>query len=439
VLTRNQRQLKAVEQEMERHGGEADAILKRADEEDRETTPKEKEEIEDHLKAIKTLKDTKADLEDAIKVEDEVRELGRKIGAEDQQGDGSGKSLVVDEGSGRINGGQAKSLGEQFVQSKQYKGLIDRGLSGTWSSGVIDLEAKTLLTEGTPTGAGVSSGGAGALVGIDVRPGIMPILFPRLRVVNLIAGGTTSSNSIRYLVESLATNNAKVVPEGGTKPESALEFDYTDESVQKIATWLPVTDEMLEDGPAIQSYINARLTLFVQQKEEEEILHGAGGGNFLGIMPRVPVANRYVSSDADAPNTADHVYEALTVARRSFLEPDGIVMHPDDWSDLRLLKDQNENYIGGSPFSNTGAGEPAETLWNKPVVVTEAMVPGAALVGAFGTAAQFFRRGGLSVEASNSHSDFFVLNKTAIRAEERGVLAVYRPQSFAIADIGYAS
>ena len=39
------------------------------------------------------------------------------------------------------------------------------------------------------------------------------------------------------------------------------------------------------------------------------------------------------------------------------------------------------------------------------------------------------------VEASNSHSDYFQRNLTAIRAETRLALAVYRPEAFATADI----
>ena len=46
------------------------------------------------------------------------------------------------------------------------------------------------------------------------------------------------------------------------------------------------------------------------------------------------------------------------------------------------------------------------------------------------------RKGGLRVEASNSHSTFFQENKVAIRAEERLALAVYRPAAFAVADLG---
>jgi HK97 family phage major capsid protein len=169
------------------------------------------------------------------------------------------------------------------------------------------------------------------------------------------------------------------------------------------------------------------------------LLHGAGGDNLLGLYPQVPDDHKYVVSDADSPSAADHIYEAITVVRvDSFLEPDTIIIHPIDWADLRLLKDQNDNYIGGSPFSNTGSN-PGESLWGLRVVVTQSAIPGSALVAAFATATQIFRRGGLSVEASSSHDTFFVENKTAIRAELRLGLHVSRAAGLALADLGYAS
>ncbi len=422
-MTRNERQLKATEQEMERHGTEADAILSKASDEDRETTPDEKSKVEDHLKAIKTLKETKSDLEDAIRVEGEVRSLGKQIGVEESKD------------SKQPERPKAKSFGEQFVDSDGFQRLKSNGLTGNWSTGRIDLETKATLFEGD-----LGTPGAGApLVPTDQRTGVQPILFNRLTVANLLASGMTNSNSIRYVVETVATNAAATVAEGAEKPESALEFDQVDEPVRKVATFLPVSDEMLEDAAQIQSYINARLSLFVQQEEEDQILNGGGVGTDLnGLLNRVPVPNQGVySTTATSPNAADHIYHGLTVVRGSYLEPDGVVVNPDDWAELRLLKDGNNNYIGGSPFSN--GSEPTESLWNKRVVVTEAQTAGTALVGAFGQAAQVFRKGGLTVEASNSHSDFFRRNLTAIRAEERLALAVYRPEAFATVDLNGAA
>ena len=64
------------------------------------------------------------------------------------------------------------------------------------------------------------------------------------------------------------------------------------------------------------------------------------------------------------------------------------------------------------------------------MAVTPAIAAGTALIGAFGSQAQVFERGGTRVEASNSHQDFFIKNLVAIRAERRLGLAVYRPSAF---------
>jgi HK97 family phage major capsid protein len=71
-----------------------------------------------------------------------------------------------------------------------------------------------------------------------------------------------------------------------------------------------------------------------------------------------------------------------------------------------------------------------DSLWGKSVYVTAAIGgAGTALIGTRANA-QVWRKGGVSVEASNSHSTFFAINLVAIRAEERLGLAVYRPGAY---------
>jgi HK97 family phage major capsid protein len=403
------------QQRLEQLAAEGKGIIDRAELEGRGRTADEDLQIAQVIREIDRVKATAA-----------VDQIGRQIGVESYESfiDGS----PVD---GRP--------GDVFVKSEQYRKISDpQARASRWSSGPVEVpyRRKADLLEGELG----SPGTGGALVQSDVRPGLAPILFQPLTVADRIPSAQTTSNKVRTLVETVASpGSIGVVPEAGEKPEASLEFDEVDEPVKKIASFLPVSDELLSDTPGIQAYLNSRLSLFVRQEEEAQLLGGAGGDNFLGLMPRVPDANKYVSSDADTPNAADHIYEGITVARRSFLEPDTVVIHPVDWADLRLLKDDNLNYIGGSPFSNTGAGEPGEFLWNKRVLVTTAMTPGAALVGAFATGAQIFRRGGLTVEASNSHDDWFKTDMVAIRAETRLALCVLRPESFVLVDLGYAS
>jgi HK97 family phage major capsid protein len=69
-------------------------------------------------------------------------------------------------------------------------------------------------------------------------------------------------------------------------------------------------------------------------------------------------------------------------------------------------------------------------IWNKAVYVTAAIGgAGTALIGN-SQSAQIWSRGGLSVEATNSHGDLFLNNLLAIRAERRLGLTVYRAPAF---------
>ena len=120
----------------------------------------------------------------------------------------------------------------------------------------------------------------------------------------------------------------------------------------------------------------------------------------------------------------------------AFVEPEWIVISPSDYEVIRLLKDTANQYYGGGPFLGAyGAGAPAaasgqlsgalDAIWGKPVYVTGAIGAGTALVGS-SQAAKVWNKGGLTVEASNSHSDYWQRNLVALRAERRLALTVFR-------------
>jgi HK97 family phage major capsid protein len=315
-----------------------------------------------------------------------------------------------------------KTPGRMFIESNEYSRLRKswsvRG--SAWSSGVVEtpLWAAT-LTSDTASG--------GDMIVEDAQAGLVEKMYRPLVVADLIAQGTTDSNSISYMQEGASVNAAAAVQEGAAKPESTLIFTRVSDPVTKIATWIPVTDEMLEDAPATRSIIDNRLRLFVQLVEDDQILNGDGvDPNMTGIRTRAGLAADVVKAAAPE-NNADAILKQITaISTTAFLPPDGVVINPANWQAIQLLKDSNNNYIAGGPF----AAPQARTLWGVRVVPTTAITAGTALVGAFQTGAQLFRKGGLRVEASNSHSDFFVKNLTAIRAEERAALAVYRPGAF---------
>ena len=325
-----------------------------------------------------------------------------------------------------------KTLGEALTSSKGFQGLLGTSVKGSrFSTGAVEVDTKATLTTG--------AGGAG-LLQPQYLPGVLPLLFQRLTVADLMPNGTASGNSIIYMRESAVTNAAATVAEGGTKPASDINYAQVTETFKKIANTLKISDEMLQDVPYVQSQVNNRLVFFVQQKEEQQLLSGAGTGSELtGLLNR----SGLTAAQAKGTDTAlDAIYKDITKIRTSaFVDPTALIMHPTDWQNLRLTKDGNNQYYAGGPFTGAygnGAGgmndrsvlAATESLWGLPVVVTTAATAGTAIVGAFATCAEVFRKGGITVEMTNANENDFLNNLIAIRAEERLALAVYRPAGF---------
>jgi HK97 family phage major capsid protein len=287
------------------------------------------------------------------------------------------------------------------------------------------FETRTTLTE-------ASGGNDLTAFTPQILPGIIPLRFRRLVVADLMPSGTADGNLIRYMKEATFTNAAATVAEAGTKPESAITFTHVDEVFHKIAHTIPVTDEMLEDVAAIRSFIDARMILGVQLTEEDQLLNGDGtGSNLTGLL------NRSGLNTATARGTdtnMDAVFKQITsIFTNAFYNVDGVVMNPANWQTIQLLKNAQGNYYGQGPFVGPQGGvfgQGGPSLWGTRVIITPQIASGTALVGAFGEAAQVYRKGGIQLAATNSHASEFINNITRIRAEERLALAVYRPGAF---------
>jgi HK97 family phage major capsid protein len=269
---------------------------------------------------------------------------------------------------------------------------------------------------------------------------LCPGLLEPLGVADVFGQSQTSASQVRYVNEGTATSAAAGVAEGGTKPESTIGMAEVTEPIKKIATVLPISDEFLEDAPSIQAYLNGRLTLFVSIEEERQLLRGNGTNELIGLFNRAgnQIINTYTKLAAD-DNATGLARVLANTAGSSFLQPDTIIMHPTNWLNTRLLRDGTGGtagqFLGGGPFTgaygNNGAtGMFGQSLWNTRVVLSTVVGSGTALVGNFGQGAHIWRRGGVSVEATNSHDTYFVKNLSMLRAEERLGLGVFRPSAF---------
>lgn len=322
-------------------------------------------------------------------------------------------------------------LGEQFIESKAFSSF-NAAQRRSVEDAQLDVgsilsmkyqgsgEVKTLL---------VSSDAAGQIQPMPMFGGQpLELLQRRPVVADLIPQGSTSSPALRYVEETVNTNGADFVAEGGTKPESAMQFADRTATVRKIATVLPVTDELFADAPAMRSYVEARLRLFMALREETSLVSGSGSGSeYYGLLNIAGTQTKDTASYGG--NVLDTLYQAMVAIQvNSFLEPSGIIMNPLDWADIITLKTADGVYIWGQPNAAPGP----ERVWGMPVVATPVMTQNTAVVAAFNSSMQIFRREGVTFSVSDQHADFFITNKLMLRVEERLAFVIYRPQGICV-------
>lgn len=332
---------------------------------------------------------------------------GRVADAEKKGRDGgeSGAEKLRPRGG---DGADLKSLGEMFVASAAFKGKT--GAVGPEAH--LDVELKTLFQ--TTAGIPPETTRTGKIVEYATTP---------LDVLDLIPHTTTRQTAVVYMEETTYTNAAAETAEAGTYPEAALALEEKSSPVRKIAVWLPMTDEQLEDIDYARSYVNSRLPFMVRQRLNTQILVGNGTApNLRGILNVAGIQTQAKGGDA----TPDAVYKAMVKCQvTGQANPNVAVFNPLDWQDVRLLRTADGIYIWGSP-SEAG---PAR-IWGLPVATAQGLTENTAVVGDFANFSELSVKRGMDVQVSNSHADFFINGKQAVRADLRAALVFYRPTAF---------
>ncbi|MEV4606184.1 phage major capsid protein [Neorhizobium sp. LMR1-1-1.1] len=315
---------------------------------------------------------------------------------------------------------EQKSLGQLVIDSEAYKA---GNLTGSSRASIkVSADRAAITTANTTVGTGRSPG-TSLVPGARV-PGIFGLPERQMTIRDLILPGQTASNNVEYVKETGYTNNAAPVAETTAKPYSDLTFDMASAPVRTIAHLFKASRQILDDAPALRSYIDGRARYGLRFVEENQLLNGSGTGqNIAGLVPQ---ATAFAPAFTPTASTGiDRLRLAVLQVVLAEYPATAFVLNPIDWAKIELTKDAGNNYIIGNP-----QGSLTPTLWNLPVVSTQAMASGQFLTGAFSYAAQIFDRMDIEVLLSSENVDDFEKNMFTIRAEERLALAVYRPEAF---------
>jgi HK97 family phage major capsid protein len=313
-----------------------------------------------------------------------------------------------------------------------FAALIGRKQRGTFS--LATKAAETVGTYQTGGNAEVFNGHAGTFVVPQQLPGYVDFRVKPLTVESYLPSGQLSSPVLWYIVETIRTNNAAVVAEGGLKPQGTFDFDRVQEVVSKVAETFKLADEVLTDVSQLRGYVNQRLENDLGQVVQDQLLNGNGsGGNLTGLNNRSGLQTTVVAGSLGADSTAwaTAILSQITNIRTiGFTEPTGIFINPLDWAILQNQTDANGQYYNGGPYGRTyGVQAPNVTpFWGIPLISTLSQPQGTALVGNFNDA-MVWNYQGLTMDMTNSDADDFVHDIVTMRAERRLGLSLTRPKS----------
>lgn len=364
-----------------------------------EAIEKKQSEIDSMLKSAGA--ESKSAVEAAEKAAKELKAMGdRLLEIEQKQAEGIKKGYEM-----------PKSLGESFATSDEFKAFAEGRTSKA------RLEVKNTITGQSGSPAANSD----TIVAPQRQVGIVSGAFRTLRIRDVMPSGTTSSNLVEYTRELAFTNSAAETAEGATKPEAALTFELVSAPVKTIAHWLKLSKQVMDDAPALASYVDTRLRYGVDLRIDQQLLNGNGSGQNIGGLAKAGNHTAFTPSSGD--NAIDSINRAIYAVAAADYNATAIILNPADWGAIERTKTTDDAYVFGAPQKL------APTLWGLPVIATNTMTAGKFMVGAFDMAAQVWNRQGTVVEMSEADDTNFQKNLVTVRAEARLALAIYRPVS----------
>lgn len=308
----------------------------------------------------------------------------------------------------------AESAGAEFIKSEQFKQLVAGDRQNA------RLELKNTVTSGSTT---VFPAQNQAIIGGDFKP---------LTIRGLLRAVPVSSNAVYSLREASWTNNAAEVSQGAGKAESALTMEQYNVTIQTVAHFIKVSNQLLQDAPAVMAYIDSRLRDGLAQRVDAQLLNGNGTSpNLSGITD----SGNYTAYTA---SSGDLLFDAINRAKYALWAkgymPDAVIVNPADWGAAERTR---ENYGSGN-YGMYLNGVPGTLASANPfgvrIVLSNNMTSGKFAIGAFDQAAVVYNRQGAVVELGYVANDF-TNNVVTLRAEERLALAIEKPSAIYYGDI----
>lgn len=236
--------------------------------------------------------------------------------------------------------------------------------------GDLDARLRNALTTYGNEGTGADGGFA---VPTDYRTDLLTRMFDESDLLSLTDRLQSSSNTITLPKDETTPwqttggIQAYWTAEAGTKTQSKPALGEVTVKLHTLAALIPMTDELLEDAPAMGSYLNRKAPERMRFKVSDAIVRGSGVGQPLGFLNSPALVSVAIESGPQTTDTIVAANIAKMFARMpaSSLATAVWLIHPDAMPQLHLMT------LGQVPIYQPPGGfsqSPFGTLLGRPVI-----------------------------------------------------------------------
>lgn len=243
--------------------------------------------------------------------------------------------------------GETKAEDEPSEERKAFANYLRLGQN------IPEIDRKALIVASDPQG--------GYLAPPEMSSEIIRDLIEYNPLRQYASVRSTSAPSVIYPTRGDVTN-ARWVGETQTRTESDISFGQKEIDVKELATFVEISNRLLQDAPAAETEVRLALAEDFAGKEATAFLWGQGVLEPEGLMvnPDIPT-----TANGHATNlSADALIKLMYSLPQQYRNRGAWVMNGTTLGVLRSLKGGDGNYLWQASFQ---VGQP-ETILGRPVV-----------------------------------------------------------------------
>ncbi len=322
-----------------------------------------------------------------------------------------------------------KTKSEAFSDALNKSDSLKAMKEGGSNRANVEIKADVLISSDF-TGANSARDATGVMRVEGIKRD--PAAYTNMR--DIIPVGTTTSNVVRFVKEASWTDNAAATAEGSAPTDSEFALSANDAVVQKLTSVLTISQEMLDDTPALGSYLSNRIPAKLNALLDTQVISGNGTSpNLQGIATNAGSTDFDEAASApfyhaiESAQELDVIIVAMNQLALLNYQADAVLLNPTDFHKIYLLKDGQNAYLRGNSITSADG---FLRINGVRCLVNTQISAGQVVVGNFSLGSQIWQRDGLNVAFGYEDGDNFSKYLVSVRGMLRVAHSIYSDSAY---------